>query len=108
MLVDIAVYIGPSAFSGWTYHLTIQPGGDDSTLENEFLFTGLMPNTVYFITILPRGLRDNGDVSLTTAWLVQTLDQGQYLVVCSCVCDLVSVCCMCVVCDIFLYCKVIE
>ena len=73
--------------------MSIQPGGDDSTVDNEFLFNDLIPNTVYFISILPRGLKNNGDASETTTWLVQTLDEGQCLSVYKCT---VCACVMCV------------
>jgi len=92
------VYIGPSAFSRWTYDLTIQPGSDISTMDNEVMLNDLIPNTVYFITILPRGLRNNDD-SLISAWLVQTIDQGQYVFLCVL---FLCVLCMCVVCCKFL------
>ena len=77
--------------------MSIQPGGDDVTVDNEFSFTNLAPNTVYFISILPRGLKNNGDASETTTWLVQTLDEGLFVCVSVFVCVFLSVCvCVCV------------
>jgi len=61
----------------------MQHGDNIITVDNEMFFDGLTPNTVYFISILPRGVVDNIDVSLNTTWVVQTFDAGV------CVCSVV-------------------
>ena len=78
----VYLYPGPSAFSEWIYDLTFQTNSD-ATVDTEYLYRDLPPNAVYVIDILPSvpGVDDDVDNNtLTSSWIVQTAENGQYII----------------------------
>ena len=72
--------VGPSAFNRWMYHLTLQ-NNSNATTDTEYQYSDLLPNTVYTIGIFPSapGAVGNVDDALMSSWIVQTVDNGQYM-----------------------------
>ena len=74
--------VGPSAFNGWMYSLTF-PSNSITTMDTEYQYDNLLPNAVDIIDILPSvpGEVGNIDNTLMSSWIVQTVDNGQCVLV---------------------------
>ena len=78
---------GMGAFNRWTYNVNLNPLGiSNVTMDTNYQNTGLIPNTSYIIDIFPFFPGTLGPVNdvndeLTSSWIVQTVDNGQCIVI---------------------------